>query len=49
MMTLMTAAAAANTNDSAEASQHEDFIRIGEMAKRHEVTLRTLATTRASS
>ncbi|MET0597919.1 MAG: MerR family DNA-binding transcriptional regulator [Mesorhizobium sp.] len=38
----MTAAAAANTNDSAEASQHEDFIRIGEMAKRHEVTLRTL-------
>ena len=42
MMTLMTAAAAANTNDSAEASQHEDFIRIGEMAKRHEVTLRTL-------
>ena len=42
MMTLMTAAAAANTNNSAEASQHEDFIRIGEMAKRHEVTLRTL-------
>ncbi len=42
MMTMMAAAAAANTNDSAGASTHEDFLRIGEMAKRHEVTLRTL-------
>lgn len=41
-MTLMTAAAAANTNDSAGASVDEGFIRIGEMARRHDVTLRTL-------
>ena len=42
MMKLMTAAdAAANTNEIATDTQ-DGLIRIGEMAKRHDVTLRTL-------